>query len=53
MSQKKEKKLLILIEQVMTNLVKHSVLAQIFTMLWPIYESHNYITLIIIIIIVT
>ena len=46
---KKIKFLLILIEQVMTNLLKkNSVLAQIFTKLWSIYELHNYIILIII-----
>ena len=43
--------LLILIEQVMTNLLKKiSVLAQIFTKLWPIYELHNLIIIINIII---
>ena len=44
---RKNKKLrffLILIEQVMTNLLKKiSVLAQIFTKLWSIYELHNFI----------
>ena len=35
---------LIFIEQVMTNLLKKiSVLAQIFTKLWLIYELHNFI----------
>ena len=50
---RKNKKLrffLISIEQVMTNLLKKiSFLAQIFTKLWPTYELHNYIILIIII----
>ena len=46
---KKLRFLLILIEQVMTNLLKKkSVLAQIFTKLWSIYELYNYIILIII-----
>ena len=46
---KKMRLLLILIEQVMTNLLKkNSVLAQIFTKLWSIYELHDYIILIII-----
>ena len=42
--------LLVLIEQVMTNLLKKkiSVLAQILTKLWSIYELHNYIILLII-----
>ena len=45
MSQKyKLRFFLILIEQVMTNLFKKiSVLAQIFTKLWSIYELHNFI----------
>ena len=46
---KKLRFLLILVEQVMTNLLKKiSVLTQIFTKLWSIYELHNYIILIII-----
>ena len=46
---KKNKIFVDLIEQVMTNLLKkNSVLAQIFTKLWSIYELHNYIILIII-----
>ena len=46
---KKMRFLLILIEQVMTNLLeKISVLAQIFTKLWSIYKLHNCIILIII-----
>ena len=41
---KKLRSFLILIEQVMTNLLKkNSVLAQIFTKLWSIYELHNFI----------
>ena len=48
---KKNEIFLILIKQVMTNLFQKtfSVLAPIFTKLWPIYELHNYIILIIII----
>ena len=41
---KKMRFFLILKEQVMTNLLKKiSVLAQIFTKLWSIYELHNFI----------
>ena len=42
---KKSRFFLILKEQVMTNLLKKkiSVLAQIFTKLWSIYELHNFI----------
>ena len=39
--------LLILVEQVMTNLLKKKI-AEIFTKLWSIYELHNNIILIII-----
>ena len=40
---KKLRFLLIIMEQVMTNLVKKiSVLAQIFRKLWPIYEFHKF-----------
>ena len=44
---KKNEIFLILIEQVMTNMLKkNSVLAQIFTKLWSIYELHNFIIII-------
>ena len=50
MSQKNVNFVDLIIEQAMTNLFKkNNVLAQIFTKLWPIYELHNHIILIIII----